>query len=233
MGSRTRSSRPARSNARVSQRDRARRAPRRRRLVVVATLLLASVASARDDISIEVDCPATAAPGATPALVANVENRSCDPLTVRLMSTVVGNAGGSLESISISGPEVVVASAVVPAATLGSSTCNFGACTNIPGFVRCDVDADCACADGDPGTAALPYDLADSIPLAVADTVIEQFTFLDVPGTADQSDATCLIAVPEPTASSTLWLGAALLAGGRRVRARLGLISTPTGDPER
>ncbi len=175
-------------------------------------VFLPSLTAEAESVSIDLNCPDTALPGSTPEISVVVENRFCSPQTVRLLSSVVGNANGTVEGVGIVGPHVAVASSVLPAATDLTSTCTNGSCSGINGFRPCTTSLDCVCARVSPGTATIQFDLETPIPAVFADSVIQQYTFLDIPGSAFSESSSCYVEVPEPRTATGIWIGLAALA---------------------
>lgn len=83
-------------------------------LAVVSTWLMAPVADAGVDVKTQVSCPAQASVGSTITVDFNLQNFECSAVNVRLISSIAGNAGGSLSGFGVFGPVVVEPSVVVP-----------------------------------------------------------------------------------------------------------------------
>lgn len=125
-----------------------------------------------DDFEMTVDCPTEAPAGSTILVDLQLENGQCLPVTVRLMSSVTGNANQSVGGIGVWGP--VVADTIVVAAAESSedpTTCvpdgqcsgDFSSCSTNPdcasgvcivewsscggGGISCSNDGDCACGE--------------------------------------------------------------------------------------
>lgn len=117
-------------------------------------------------------CPSDANAGSNVEVILTIENSECRATTLRVMSSIVGNAGGTLAGIGIFGPVVVEPLVVVPAGTDTFCGCNAGTCQCDFPFVSCSTDADCQeCGAFIPGTLDLPVTVEPALPSSLAGTV--------------------------------------------------------------
>ena len=167
-------------------------------LILVVLSSVADKAEAATDIQSRLDCPTFVEPETRPQLDLSLENLACDPRTVRVLTTMVGNGNQTLEGLSVFGPEIAASDVIVPAATdLLPGTCFLNTCQGSSVF--CTTDADCVCTVVTPGTTSLQVVSPTVVPVAFDKSVIEEFVFTDfVEGNTMTSD-TCRILVPEPT----------------------------------
>ena len=125
----------------------------------VFVLLCASVSAADSTIV----CPASATGGATVPIEVTIENEQCTAVNARVISSVVGNANGTLGGLGVYGPQVAASMLTVP---VGSAP--FCGCGQFfPGFCDCNsnqactVDSDCdECGNQIPGELVTTIDLA-------------------------------------------------------------------------
>jgi hypothetical protein len=118
----------------------------------LAAMLLVIVhpAWANPGFEMQVDCPDEAVSGSTITTDLHLKNQECTPITVRLMSSIAGNANQSVGGIGIWGPVLADTITVDAAVDNLPGTCGL----NTRGWSQCDGarDADCFtdsdCTDG-------------------------------------------------------------------------------------
>ena len=139
-----------------------------------ACVLFLLAASAADAGDVNLTCPAQADPGQSVTVSMSFSNTSCSAESVRVMSSIVGNASGTLAGVGIYGPEVAVPIAVVPAGTARYCGCVSNACEcqfGPAGPLACSTDADCSlCVSFTPGVLELMVDTT-VIPPTLSGTV--------------------------------------------------------------
>ena len=163
--------------------------------VFVFLVVLALAMPAASEFSAKLTCPKTTPVGESPSLDYRIENEACSPVTVRVLSTMVGNGDETARGVAIFGPEVA-ATAVVPAAVdLLPGTCSANQCAG--SFFFCSVDADCVCRVIEPGATSVTVTVPTAIPAEFDGTVLKQFLISDSPQTTTTVSDDCLIAVPE------------------------------------
>jgi hypothetical protein len=162
----------------------------------VFVIILVVAMPAASEFSANLTCPKTAPVGESLSLDYRIENETCTPLTVRVLSTMVGNGNETARGVAIFGPEVAT-TAVVPAAVdLLSGTCSGNQCAG--SFFFCSVDADCVCRVVEPGARSVSVTVPTAIPAELDGTVLRQFLISDSPQATTTVSDDCLIAVPEP-----------------------------------
>ena len=188
----------------------------------VFLIVLVLAMPAASDYTHELTCPKTAAAGESAELDYRIENKACTPVTVRVISTMVGNRDETLRGVAIFGPEVAAPAVVVPAAVdLLTGTCSASRCEG--SFFSCLVDADCVCRVIEPGARSVSVTVPTAIPADLDGTVLKQFLFSDSPQTTKIASDDCLIAVPEPgpMQSAVAAMVAIVLVTRWRQRSRL------------
>lgn len=88
---------------------------------VAACVLPVRPALAKLDTSLNVSCPATAAAGTTIDMNVDLANNEASTLSVRLITSIAGNANGTLGGIGIYGPLVAVEKTVNAFSTSSAS----------------------------------------------------------------------------------------------------------------
>lgn len=186
-----------------------------------AALLFAAGRATGDGLETRLVCPRSVGPSTVEAcesagsipveLALRIENSSCEPMNVRVLSTIVGNGDETLGGVGVLGPVVAEPSVDVPGATDATGPCVSNTCEGT--FIFCTTDADCACrVTSAVGQVDVAVAVPTPIPSSYCGTVVEQFVFTDFDepgGTQTRSDR-CRIFVPE--AGAALQLAAALAA---------------------
>lgn len=188
--------------------------------VFVLLIVLVLAMPAASEFTAKLTCPKTTPVGESPSLDYRIENEACSPVTVRVLSTMVGNGDETARGVAIFGPEVA-ATAVVPAAVdLLPGTCSANQCAG--SFFFCSVDADCVCRVIEPGATSVTVTVPTAIPAELDGTVLKQFLISDSPQTTTTVSDDCLIAVPEagPLQSAVAAMVAVALVTLRRQRGR-------------
>ncbi len=187
---------------------------------LVWTLGLAGVAVA-EGIDLGLSCPDQVRPGGPILLRVRLTNPECRPLSVRLISSLVGNAasGGDGEptgTIGILGPKVAGTVTVPPATDTEPAYCDQGVCFGT--FLSCFRDEECRCRPGGitPGEATFDVPAADPFPASFAAIQARQFVVADVPGTDHRAEAVCTVPEPAEGASVAAALAALSLLGASR-----------------
>jgi len=132
-----------------------------------ATVLIHQVALAN---GVSVSCPASAASGSNVTVEMSFENDECSAASVRVISSIVGNADNSLGGIGIHGPVVAEPMLIVPAGTDVFCGCVANQCQCGEG--ACSVDSDCSfCSAQTPGTLSALVDVEPVLPPTLDGTV--------------------------------------------------------------
>lgn len=137
--------------------------------VAVATLLvLLSVGSA--SAGEEFICPAAANDGTNVTVQFIAENRECSAQSVRVISSIVGNANNTLAGLGVYGPAVAESLLIVPGGTNTFCGCNTGTCDCSGG--SCSVDGDCPfCSAQTPGVLNTTISTEPVLPSELTGTV--------------------------------------------------------------
>lgn len=162
-------------------------------LVGLAILFMANTSMGQ---GASVSCPTEANSGSKVAVTMSFENWECSAVSVRVMSSIVGNADNTLGGIGVFGP-IVVASVVVPAGTdVLFCGCDGGLC-GCSGN-SCTQDADCPFCEADtPGTLDLPVNAEPALPASLGGTVatVLMMSESDVNDEVETDIAECLVEV--------------------------------------
>jgi hypothetical protein len=162
-------------------------------LVGLAILFMANASMGQEA---SVSCPTEANSGSNVAVTMSFENWECSAVSVRVMSSIVGNADNTLGGIGVFGPIVVAPSVVVPAGTDGFCGCFSNSC-DCSGN-SCTQDADCPfCEAGIPGTLTLPVNAEPALPASLEGTVATVLIMSesDVNDEVETEIAQCLVEV--------------------------------------
>jgi hypothetical protein len=162
-------------------------------LIGLAILFLANASMGQQT---SLSCPTQENSGDMVSVTMSFENSECSAVSVRVMSSIVGNADNSLGGIGVFGPIVVAPSVVIPAGTNPFCGCvsNFCNCSGN----SCSQDADCPyCEAGTPGTLTLIVDAEPALPASLDGTVatILMVSESDVDGEVETDIAECFVEV--------------------------------------
>lgn len=193
-------------------------------VALVSALLLAP---AQGGIDARISCPRNVEAGEVIQVGVQLENEFCSSVSVRLLSTLVGNADEMTGSVRVVGPSIAERSVDLEAATdLLPGTCMSGVCATVgPGpFVPCARDADCTCRVVTPTLLDVSIATPESVPTELDGKVAMLSIASEVLGMAETDVDDCLIAVPEPVPTlQVLWALATIgLLHQRRIRLGTG-----------
>ena len=115
-------------------------------------------------------CPAAANDGTNVSVQFIAENRQCSAQSVRVISSIVGNANNTLAGLGVYGPAVAESLLIVPAGTNPFCGCNAGTCAC--GGGSCTVDGDCQfCSATTPGVLNTVISAEPALPAELTGTV--------------------------------------------------------------
>ncbi len=168
--------------------------------VASAALFLAAPASAFLDIQTEITCSDSVPFGDPVTADVRIENRECTALSGRIVTSYIGNAGGTVNQIGFFGP-VLAATVAIPAATdLLPGTCDLDTftCDGSGGTIPCIFDPDCECRVVTPGSLVTSVGASPATPLALQGSVATYVALTEIEGFEETRANECLIALPEP-----------------------------------
>lgn len=140
-------------------------------LVWLTCILIILFANAAIGGDTRLVCPAQATSGQTVTADMTFSNDECAAVTLRVISSIVGNSSGTLAGLSIFGPEVSLPMALVPAGTDVTCGCVDSLCECGEEGVSCTTDAECPfCNPTIPGTLNMSVDLI-ALPQSLVGTV--------------------------------------------------------------